>query len=319
MRQLICEYYDGQVRLDSLDSLMQNHSIDFDETKLAAFLPEASDSDFLDFILPHKAKALRRLGQNRQLTICLEVIAKLVDYAHHAESELAAIKAQLASIAKDMLSVYKEIDPQDSGFIDSIKLHKFLLQLGLATTTDDLICIIRRMDKDNDGFISLLEFLNEFHAPSLEDASTQSPTPLKRNLSQLIREMETNQNPIYSDDARLFALFMEQYAGLAESLLSKFQIEPQIFAHALRTLPSGEAEQYRRAWNLSEAEVAEEEEEYCEEEVREFVRESVGLSKEVYRLKVDFVRAKKQSYLSLFQNIAHSIYLDPQDITNLYQ
>ncbi|CAK92804.1 unnamed protein product (macronuclear) [Paramecium tetraurelia] len=234
IRQMIAEYFDDNIEFDK--EIFKDYQ------------------EFLQFIFPFRPKSLNKLGETKNTKMCNILISELIETQQIMDTMLFELRKDLSQ--SDILNMYKEIDSTSDGFIDVIKLKKYLSQqFNYQTSNDDLIYIFRRMDKDEDGFISMAEFIDEFTSENqqISQMSTMAQTRWQSQASS-----QTQFVPPYSDDCRELAIFINK---------------------------------------LQNIKVIDEE--------------------ELLKLKRQFIKQKKQSFLNLFEDIAHSIYLDKRDLLNL--
>ncbi|CAD8114879.1 unnamed protein product [Paramecium sonneborni] len=236
IRQMIAEYFDENIEFDK--EIFKDYQ------------------EFLQFIFPFRLKSLNKLGETKNHHFCKILISELIQTQQIMDTMLIELRKELSQ--SDILNIYKQIDSSSDGFIDVIKLKKYLSQqFNFQTSNDDLIYIFRRMDKDGDGFISMVEFIDEFTF-EMQQISQMSTMAQTRQQSQT--SSQTQFVPPYSEDCREFALFISKLLTIT---------------------------------------VLDEE--------------------ELLKLKRHFIKQKKQSFLNLFEDIAHSIYLDQRDLLNLLQ
>ncbi|CAD8102299.1 unnamed protein product [Paramecium primaurelia] len=236
IRQMIAEYFDDNIEFDK--EIFKDYQ------------------EFLKFIFPFRPKSLNKLGESKNIKYCNILIQQLIETQQIMDTMLIEQRKELNQ--QEILKIYKEIDTTSDGFIDVIKLRKYLQQqFNYQTSNEDLIYIFRRMDKDEDGFISMAEFIDEFtfEKQQISQMSTMAQTRQQSQVSS-----QTQFVPPYSEDCKEFALFINK--------LQKIQVIDQ---------------------------------------------------EELLKLKRQFIKQKKQSFLNLFEDIAHSIYLDHRDLFNLLQ
>ncbi|CAD8196821.1 unnamed protein product [Paramecium pentaurelia] len=234
IRQMIAEYFDENIEFDK--DIFKDYQ------------------EFLQFIFPFRPKSLNKLGETKNIKMCNILISELIETQQIMDTMLFEQRKDLSQ--QDILQIYKEIDSTSDGFIDVIKLKKYLYQqFNYKTSNDDLIYIFRRMDKDEDGFISIAEFIDEF---TFENQQISQMSTMAQTRQQSQTSSQTQFVPPYSEDCKEFALFINKLHNIT---------------------------------------VIDEE--------------------ELLKLKRQFIKQKKQSFFNLFEAIAHSIYLDKRDLSNL--
>ncbi|CAD8118606.1 unnamed protein product [Paramecium sonneborni] len=236
IRQMIAEYFDENIEYDK--EIFKDYQ------------------EFLQFIFPFRPKSLNKLGETKNHNYCKILISELIETQQIMDTMLIEQRKQLSQ--SEILKIYKEIDQSSDGYIDVIKLKKYLSQkLNFWTSNDDLIYIFRRIDKDEDAFISMAEFIDEFN---FEKQKISQMSTMAQTRQQSQTSSQTQFIPPYSEDCKEFAFFIQK---------------------------------------LLKINVLDED--------------------ELLKLKRYFVKQKKQSFLNLFEDVAHSIYLDKRDLINLLQ
>ncbi|KAM3142003.1 hypothetical protein pb186bvf_005876 [Paramecium bursaria] len=282
---------------------------------------------FLFFILPYRVRSLNQLGCNKNLSVCEDLIDKLQQMEIQYQDKLYNIKQKLHI---DLIEVYKWIDPQQDGYIDYIKLKRFLLQQNAIVVNEDIMNIFKRMDRDQDGFISLGEFVLElairqrskstnysvskkqstantntnytsFHTshvstyqPSQFQSRYQSLRQSKRQSLSVSKyeQCDKLQNTPTKQDCFTFYNFLEKYIELIQPLL-EYNIQP------LNYINIDIDYEYQWFWGIKDQDISYQN----NEKIMQFMQATIEATPKMKLLKRNLIKKKQSSYLQLFQNL----------------